>query len=96
MLRFEWDENKSRLNRKKHGVSFEIAKEVFADPFCLTIKDQTVEGEERLWTIGRLESFVILVVVHTTWDEQGEEVTRILSARKATPRERRFYEEADK
>lgn len=95
-MSFVWDENKNRLNRKKHDISFEMAKEVFADPCCLTIKDLTVEGEERCWTIGRLENFLILVVVHTTWDEDGEEVVRIISARKATPRERRFYEEADK
>lgn len=95
-MRFEWDENKSRLNRKKHGISFEIATEVFSDPFCLTVRDQTVEGEERFWTIGRLENLVIVVVVHTTHDEYGEEITRIISARKAAPRERRFYEEADK
>lgn len=95
-MRFEWDEKKSGLNRKKHGVSFEVAVEVFADPFCLTILDRTLQGEERFWTIGRLENLVILVVVHTTRDVEGKEVTRIISARKATPRERRFYEEADK
>jgi uncharacterized DUF497 family protein len=95
-VRFEWDEKKSGLNRKKHGVSFEVAVEVFADPFCLTILDRTLQGEERFWTIGRLENLVILVVVHTTRDVEGKEVTRIISARKATPRERRFYEEADK
>jgi uncharacterized protein len=95
-VRFEWDESKSRLNRKKHGVSFEIAVEVFADPFCLTISDRAVQGEARFWTIGRLENLVILVLVHTTRDEGGDEIIRIISARKATPRERRFYEEADK
>lgn len=94
-MRFEWDEKKSRLNRKKHGVSFAIATEVFSDPFCLTIPDQTVHGEERFWTIGRLENLLLLVVVHVTRDEQDNEVTRIISARKATPAERRFYEEAD-
>jgi hypothetical protein len=94
-MRLEWDEKKSRQNRKKHGISFEIAVEVFADPFCLTIDDQAVEGEQRFWTIGRLENLVVVVVVHTTRDEDGEEVTRILSARKATPRERRFYEELE-
>ncbi|MBZ5511945.1 MAG: BrnT family toxin [Acidobacteriia bacterium] len=94
-MRFAWDENKSRLNRKKHGISFALAKEVFTDPFCLTIPDLTVQREERLWTIGRLENLVIVVVVHTTRDEHGEEVTRIISARKATPRERTYYEEAD-
>ena len=95
-MRFEWDENKSRLNRNKHAISFEIATEVFADPFCLTISDRAVHGEERFWTIGRLENLVMVVVVHVNRDEQGEEITRIISARKATPRERRFYEKADK
>jgi len=69
---------------------------VFADPFCLLIEDQTVQGEKRFWAIGGLEKFVILVVVYTLREDRGEEVTRIISARKATPRERRFYEEADK
>ena len=95
-MRFEWDEKKSRANRKKHGISFEVAREVFADPFCLTIQDQTVRGEERFWTLGRLENLAVLVVVHTTRASQGEEITRIISARKATPRERRSYEEVDK
>ena len=54
-MRFEWDENKNRENRKKHGVSFEIAMEVFDDPFCLTSQDRIVEGEERLWTLGRVD-----------------------------------------
>jgi uncharacterized DUF497 family protein len=94
-MRFAWDENKSRLNRKKHGISFALAKEVFTDPFCLTIPDLTVQREERFWTIGRLQNLVIVVVVHTTRDEHGEAVTRIISARKATPRERTYYEEAD-
>jgi uncharacterized protein len=95
-VRLEWDEKKNRVNSKKHGIPFEIAVEVFEDPFCLTIPDRMVHGEERFWTIGRLEKLVILVVVHTTYDEQGDEITRIISARKATPRERRFYEEADR
>ena len=94
-MRFAWDENKSRLNRKKHGISFALAKEVFTDPFCLTIPDLTVQREERFWTIGRLKNLVIVVVVHTTRDEHGEAVTRIISARKATPRERTYYEETD-
>lgn len=94
-MRFEWDERKSRQNRRKHAVSFELAAEVFADPFSVTIYDRTVEGDERYWTIGSIAARTILVVVHTMRDEQGEEVIRILSARKATPRERKFHEEAD-
>ncbi len=95
-MRFEWDGKKSRSNRVKHGISFELAVEVFSDPFCLTISDTAAGGEERFWTIGRLENLVIVLVVHTMRDEEGEEIVRIISARKATPRERRFYEEIDK
>lgn len=94
-MRFEWDEKKNLLNYTKHKVSFEIAIEVFSDPFCLTIPDRIVQGEERFWTIGRLENLVVLVVVHLVRDQEGTEVIRIISARKATPRERRLYEEAD-
>jgi uncharacterized DUF497 family protein len=50
---------------------------------------------KRLWTLGRVEDLNILVVVHTVVDERDEEVNRIISARKATPRERAFYEEVD-
>ena len=94
-MRFEWDEKKNRENQKKHGVSFEIAVEVFADPFTVTILDQVFEGEERFWTIGRLERFLIVLVVHTTRDEDGEQVMRIISARKTTPQERKLYEETE-
>lgn len=92
-MRIEWDERKNRQNRRKHGISFELALEVFWDPFCLTIHDRVVSGEERLWTVGRLENLTVIVVVHTTRTEEGEEITRIVSARKATPRERKVYEE---
>ena len=94
-MRFEWDESKNLTNRRSHGVSFEIAQEVFADPFCITIRDRIVGGEERFWSIGRLENLNILVVVHLTFESEGREITRIISARKATRRERKFYEEID-
>jgi uncharacterized DUF497 family protein len=58
-MRFEWAERKNRANIKKHGFPFEVAQEVFNDPFCFTIPDQTIEDEERLWTIGRIESLSI-------------------------------------
>lgn len=95
-MRFEWDERKNRGNRRKHRISFELAVEVFNDPLCLTIPDQIVDGEERLWTLGSVGGEnIVVVVVHTIRDEGGEEIIRVLSARKATPRERKFYE-ADK
>jgi len=93
-MRFEWDEAKSHSNRKKHGISFGLSTEVFADPFCLTIPDLVSEGEQRFWTIGHIENVTLVLVVHTTRDQEGEEIVRIISARKATPRERRLYEEA--
>lgn len=93
-MRFEWDEKKNRSNRKKHGLSFELATEVFQDPFSKSVHDESGD-EERLWTVGRIGSLVIIVVVHTYLNIDGEEVIRIISARKATPRERNFYEEAD-
>ena len=92
-MRFEWDEAKNRQNQAKHGISFDVAAEVFSDPFSLTFVDRTLPTEERLWTIGRIASLVLLVVVHTTTDDEGEEVIRIISARRAGPRERRAYEE---
>lgn len=95
-MRFEWDERKSVLNKKKHGLSFEVAAEVFADPFCIAIPDRIVQANQREWSIGRLRNLVVAVVVHTSRDADGEEVIRIISARKATPLERNTYEEAER
>jgi hypothetical protein len=92
-MRFEWNEKKNRANRECHGIPFEIAQEVFRDPFCLIIDDRVVGKEQRHWAVGRLESLVVIVVVHVHFIKDGEEVVRIISARKATPRERQFYEE---
>jgi uncharacterized protein len=92
---FEWDEIKNRRNEQKHGISFELAREVFLDPLCLTIADPSSGDEERVWTIGSLPNLVILVVVHTVRLHRGQEVTRIISARRATRKERIFYEEVE-
>jgi uncharacterized DUF497 family protein len=94
-MRFEWDEVKNQTNRRKHGISFELAHEAFADPFCLTFPELHTESEERFWTIGRIGDLTIIVVAHTLRDDSGEEVVRMISARKATPTERRVYEEND-
>jgi uncharacterized DUF497 family protein len=95
--RFEWDPVKAAANRRKHGVSFEIAMRAFADPFALTEQDR-IEGGERRWqTLGMVEGRVLLLVAHTfrDEDEDGEaiEVIRIISARAADRRERRRYEQ---
>ena len=91
-MRFVWDEAKNRANEAKHGVNFEVAKLVFDDPFHISIPDRHEYGEERWSTIGLVWSVSILVVIHT-YVEQNEEVVRIISARRATSRERERYEE---
>lgn len=91
-MRFLWDEKKSRRNRAKHKIGFEIAQLVFADPFALSILDRVVDGEERWQTLGCIAGAVVVLVAHTVEEKDGEEAIRIISARKATPRERRIYE----
>lgn len=97
-LRFAWDETKNRSNRKKHdGIAFEEAVRVFLDPLRLTRQDRIEGGEERWQTIGVVHGATVLLVAHTITeeDEDGEpvEVIRIISARRATPRERKHYEQ---
>jgi hypothetical protein len=91
--RFEWDDNKNRVNRAKHGVSFETAKEVFQDPDLITRQDRDVEGEQRWQTIGYAKG--VLTVAHTGVELGPDEVIRIISARSATSTERKLYEKED-
>jgi hypothetical protein len=93
-MRFEWDDEKNRRNLLKHGVSFETAALVFEDRFALTQPDQSSESEERWITIGAADDDAVFFVVHTWVDRDAEEITRIISARKATRRESNSYEEA--
>ena len=99
-MRVEWNEEKNRRNRAKHKVGFEVAQLVFDDPHARTIRDRIVNGEERWQTVGLVRrttgGFALFLVAHTSKEEGGEEVIRIISLRKATPRERRIYEEGDK
>lgn len=89
-MTYEWDENKNRVNAAKHGVPFEIALLVFDDPFAISEQDRDVEGEQRWVIIGSaLER--VLVVAYAVRGAEGE-ITRIISARKATPSERKSYE----
>jgi len=93
-MQFEWDENKNRLNIIKHRISFETARRVFDDPHLLTGIQSDSGGEERWVTIGIATGIVILYVVHTRTELDGGELIRMITARKATPRERRTYEES--
>ena len=88
---FAWDENKNRSNRRKHGVSFETAARVFEDPNVVSYRDRVVDEEERWHSVGCAAGFAILLVVHTSEELNGEEEIRIISARKASPRERALY-----
>ena len=88
-MRFEWDDNKAESNALKHGITFEEAVTVFADPYLLFTEDsQHSQGEDREWALGEAENGSVVVVVFTM---RGEQI-RIISARKATKRECQRYE----
>jgi hypothetical protein len=91
-VQFAWDERKNRANRRKHGISFETAILVFEDPYHLSWQDREVGGESRWQTIGEVSGIHVVLVAHTV-EETGDddETIRIISARKATPQERRIY-----
>jgi len=89
---FEWDDSKNRKNRRKHGVSFEVAQRVFTDPNALMVQDRMEQGEERWQAIGRIGEHTVLVVAHVVRMRDGEEVIRIISARYALKHERQRYE----
>jgi len=97
-MRIEWDPAKSESNKTKHGIAFERAQLVFNDPCCVTFPERVVDGEQRWHAIGLIAGIVIIVVVHTYHVEESEGkskgVVRIISARRATRREREIYAQA--
>jgi len=96
MVRWTWDPSKATVNRVKHGLSFETAMLVFDDPLHASKSDLHPDGD-RWHTIG-LVGPVLLLVVHTLPEanaDEDEPVGRIISARKATARERKAYEEGN-
>ncbi len=83
---FEWDENKDKINKIKHGVSFKVATKVFEDENRIERPDYNHSQEEDRWqVIGKVDN--ILFVVYTERDD----ITRLISARKATAYERSLY-----
>jgi len=94
---FDWDPGKAASNLRKHGVRFETAARVFADPFAITSADRIEGGDLRWLIIGMADAIKVLVVVHTIHEtnEAGEEIEiiRIISARRADRSERRRYED---
>jgi len=90
-MRFEWDEKKNISNQKRHGVSFDEAKSVFADTLGRLIPDPDhSEDEERFILMGVSFQLRLLIVCHC---ERHPDVIRIISARKADKQERKQYEE---
>ncbi|GGA55490.1 BrnT family toxin [Sphingomonas psychrolutea] len=87
-MEWVWDEQKAATNYRDHRVRFETAMLVFDDPMFLSVPDPQPD-DDRWRTIGMVGA-TTLFVVHTVIDENG--VGRIISARRATPRERRVYE----
>jgi uncharacterized protein len=88
-LDFVWNAEKAAANVRKHGIRFESATLVFVDPFVL-FEDASVGGEFRQAAIGQSEGLKLVFVVHIA--REAEEI-RIISAREATSRERREYED---
>lgn len=92
-MRFVWDPAKAESNHRKHGIRFEDAVRVFFDPMHLTVQDRVEGGEYRWQTTGQVEGATVLLVAHTDTEEGPEsvETIRIISARRATPQERKRY-----
>ena len=89
-MEFEWDPHKDRTNQEKHGVSFAEASTVFGDPLHRTVEDPRHSiGEFRYLTTGYTSAGRLVILAHTDRDDR----IRIITARVALPKERRFYEQ---
>ena len=89
---FEWDENKNRINQRKHGISFEDVKSVFMDEYAILFDDPDhSESEDRFLIIGMSNVKGVCTVSHCY--RNADETIRIISARKATRTEQSFYDE---
>ncbi|MEZ5454448.1 MAG: BrnT family toxin [Thiothrix sp.] len=88
-MHVEWDKAKAKINEAKHGVRFTDVESVLYDPMGVTIEDITADGEQRLITFGADMFGRVLAVVYTWRDK---ETIRLISARKATNREKQQYE----
>jgi len=88
--RFEWDAQKAKTNQQKHQIDFEEASTIFADPQFITfLDDEHSQDEERYISIGLSNMKRVLMVAHS----ERKNKTRIISARKATEYEEKFYQE---
>ena len=91
MIEFEWSPAKSKTNERKHGVSFEEAQSVFYDDFARQFFDEEhSDDEERFIMLGISNRSRVLIVIHC--ERSNGDIIRIISARKATRKEREYYE----
>jgi hypothetical protein len=92
-MRVDWDTQKALANLEKHGVSFQEASEVFDDPLHLSVLDHRFEYFEERWiTVGMSHGRRLLVVANLFFNDQMEEVIRIITAREASRNEQKQYE----
>ena len=91
-MRFEWDEAKNEINIRKHGIDFADVKDMFNHPMLTLLDDREDYGEERWVGVGWIQQLIGVVV----YVERHEDTIRIISARKATKREVRRYEQSIK
>jgi uncharacterized DUF497 family protein len=82
-MEFEWDESKNAINQKKHGITFDDARNVFADPQAITRIDRH-ESDARWQIMGHWGPLLLILVVYTMRRTDSSDVIRIISARKAT------------
>lgn len=91
-MEFEWDQGKELSNRKKYGLGFQNASRVFDDPNHQVSYDGIVDYEERWRVTGLIKGFAVAVMAYTNRDQESVETIRIISARRATRKERNDYE----
>jgi uncharacterized DUF497 family protein len=90
MIKFEWDSNKDKSNQNKHGVSFDEARTVFLDDYAIQFYDnEHSENEDRFLMLGMSVKERILLICHCT--KESDSIIRIISARKATKKEKKLY-----
>jgi hypothetical protein len=87
-MEIRWDPQKAEANYRKHRIRFSDAETVLFDPITLTIEDQIIDQEQRFLSVGSDALGRILVIVYT----YNGDTIRLISARKATPKERKYYE----
>lgn len=92
--KFEWDPDKAIANLRKHRVSFELAALAFSDAHALIEFEDPYGDEDRWHTTGLVNGELLLLVVHTGWDDDELEIVRIISARRADKSERKSYEKS--